>query len=445
MDTASLGKQTSENVLQPALTAKGAEEQSGHGSTLRSGGILPSLFLLSVVTYLDRVIISIVSPAIRGEFGIDPLHIGVIFSAFVVGYMLFQIPGGWVGDRFGHKKTLITCLILWSIFTGMTPLVGHASVTAVVGLLPGLWILRFLVGVFEAAAYPCANGIIGGCFAPSRRAFAAGVMFAGIGVGSALTPPFVAWCMVHFGWRSAFYISAVFGMVLAIALQWGVPTERSRRRVDWQRPRTPWREILTSSQIWLLTTSIFFFGYVTYVYFFWFYPYLVDIRGFSLLRGSLFTALPFVMMAIGAPLGGAVSDRLVSRIGKARARRRVAMTGLISAAVLIPCGATIANPYGAIVCLSLGAGSVYLAISGYFAAALDVFPEHGATTSGTMNTGAGLGGIVAPIITPYVAGTLGWVAALSVAGVCAFIAAILWRFIGSTGAGSSGQPEAGAE
>lgn len=404
--------------------------------------ILPYLFLLSVVTYLDRVNISIAAPSIRTEFGIDAVRMGVIFSAFVVGYMLFQIPGGWVGDRFGHKRTLIWCLVLWSVFTGMTPLAGHPLLTSLIGLLPGLWILRFLVGLGEAAAYPCANGIIGDWFAPHQRGLAAGVMFAGIGVGSALTPPFVAWCVLHFGWRSAFYVCAVVGIFLAAALHFAIPSQQASQHVSRQQQTpTPWKQILTTPQVWLLVSSIFFFGYITYVYFFWFYPYLVDIRKISVLRSSLFTALPFLMMAISAPLGGAISDRLVSRLGKTRARRRVAMAGLIAAGVLIPCGATINSAYGAIACLSLGAGSVYLAISLYFATALDIFPEHGATISGTMNTGAGLGGIVAPIITPYVASKFGWVAALSLAGVFALVAAILWKFIGAAEADGPGKTQ----
>ncbi len=406
------------------------DKTTERSSTQHGNRILPFLFLLSVVTYLDRVNISIATPAIRAEFGIDAVHMGVIFSAFVVGYMLFQIPGGWLGDSLGHKRALIFSLVCWSVFTGMTPLAGHNVFSSTVGLLSGFWLLRFLVGVGEAAAYPCANGIIGDTFSLDRRAFAAGVMFAGIGVGSAITPPFVAWCMLHFGWRSAFYVAAMIGFVLAVALQFGIPSSFRPGRLQQLAP-TPWKQILSNRQVWLLVTSIFFFGYVTYVYYFWFFPYLVGVRKISLMRSSVFTALPFLMMALSAPLGGAISDRMVRAAGKQRARRRVAMTGLIAAAVLIIVGARTNNAYAAIACLSLGAGSVYLAISSYFATALDIFPQHGATISGTMNTGAGLGGVIAPIITPYVADKLGWGAALSVAGFFALFAACLWLFIGT--------------
>jgi MFS transporter, ACS family, glucarate transporter len=394
--------------------------------------VLTLLFLMSVVTYLDRVNISIASPSIISEFGIDPVQMGVVFSAFVAGYMIFQIPGGWLGDRFGHKRSLTFALCWWSLFSGVTAWAGNAHLFS---LLTGFWIARFLVGVGEAAAYPCANGIIGRVFGSHERALAAGVMFAGIGVGSAVTPPFVAWIVLNWGWRSSFYVSAAIGFVLAIFFHLGMPDDPNQTR-DTAKAEgllaTPWRQIFRSREVWLLVTSIFFFGYVTYVFFFWFYPYLVEVRKISLLRSSFFTAIPFIAMALSAPLGGKLSDGLINSLGKSVARRRVAMGGLLAAAILIPCGAIVLNPYLAIACLSLGAGAVYLAISSYFATAAEIFPAHAATVSGVMNTGAGLGGVIAPILTPWIAQQYGWVVAISSAGVFSFIAAMLWKYIGAT-------------
>lgn len=415
--------------------------------------ILTFLFLISIVTYLDRVNISIASTSIEHEFNLNRLQLGTIFSAFVVGYMLFQIPGGWIGDRIGHKKWLTLALILWSVFTGMTAWAGSGFLKFFGGVVGAFWLMRFLVGAGEAGAYPCANGIIGDWFPVQDRALAAGIMFAGIGVGSASAPPIVAWIMVHFGWRSAFSVAALIGFILALFLHLKIPERpRDQRKAQQlstdtkglaaahsldesavlrKERNTPWRLILGNSQVWILVVSIFFFGYITYVYYFWFYPYLVDIRKISLLRSSFFTAMPFLTMALTAPLGGWLSDQLIPRIGKVLARRRVAMTGLVAAGLLIPCGATIPGDALAVACLSLGAGSIYLAISAYFATALDIFPEYSATVSGTMNTGASLGGVIAPILTPWLANHFGWAYALSLAGIFSLIAALLWQFTGS--------------
>src|SRR5438105_4731261 len=112
--------------------------------------ILGLLFFLSVVTYLDRVNISIASPSVMREFGLDRVQMGIVFSAFVAGYMLFQIPGGWLGDRFGHKASLTTALLWWSAFTAVTAWVGNRSSIPIPSLLFAFSGARFLIGAGEA-------------------------------------------------------------------------------------------------------------------------------------------------------------------------------------------------------------------------------------------------------------------------------------------------------
>jgi ACS family glucarate transporter-like MFS transporter len=164
-------------------------------------------------------------------------------------------------------------------------------------------------------------------------------MFAGIGVGSAVTPPFVAWIVLNWGWRSSFYVSAAIGFVLAVFFHLGMPDDPNQTRDTAKAEAllaTPWRQIFRSREVWLLVISIFFFGYVTYVFFFWFYPYLVEVRKISLLRSSFFTAIPFIAMALSAPLGGKLSDGLINSLGKSVSRRRVAMGGLFYSIHILP-------------------------------------------------------------------------------------------------------------
>jgi ACS family glucarate transporter-like MFS transporter len=416
--------------------------------------VLGFLSLISLVTCLDRVNIAIAGPLIAREYGFDRVELGTIFSAFVLGYTLFQIPGGWLGDRFKHKKVLTLALVWWSIFTALTARAGEGSLAALVGVIAALWIVRFLIGLGEAATFPCANGLIAQWFGTKERGVAAGINFAGVGVGSALTPPFIAWLSVRYGWRTAFYVCGGIGILLAlcfdryvgdryphdgnIAQSESVATVASRQEpVANDEPflrqiaRTPWNLIFHSPQVWLLAISDFFHGYIVYIYFSWFYIYLVDVRGFSLVRGSFFAALPFLAVTIGAPLGGWMSDRLILRTGKVQARRRVAMGGLISAALLISLGATIDNAYSSIACFSLGAGSMYVALSSYWTTALEILPSHSATVSGIMNTGANLGGVLSPTVTPWIAARYGWVSALCLAAAFGVVAAILWKFIGT--------------
>jgi len=416
----------------------------GEGVTRLRWRIAVFLFLLSLVTYLDRVNISVAGTLLGKEYGFDRVQLGTIFSAFVLGYTLFQIPAGWLGDRCGHKRALTFALVWWSIFTVLTAIAGKCFLAGLVGTLAAFWLVRFLIGVGEAATFPCANGMIAEWFGRDERASVTGIMFAGVGVGTALTPPLIAWTMLHYGWPSTFYICGFIGLALATGFYLQIPARPPAIRSP-QAPELPPPEISThphsprslargvfrNPQIWFLTLGMVMFGYIVYVYYFWFYIYLVEIRGFSLLRSSFSAAVPFLTMAFCAPAGGWVSDRLIPSLGRVRARRLVAMTGLTAAACFIPAVAATRDPVSAVAFLSLGAGAVYFSVSSYFATALEVLPGHSATVVGTINAGANLGGVFSPALTPWIAARYGWVAALGIAAFLSFVAAVLWVFTGS--------------
>ncbi len=410
--------------------------------------VLSLLFLTSMVTFVDRVNISIAGGAIAEEYALDLVQLGTVFSAFVLGYTLFQMPGGWLGDRYGYTRVLAGALVWWSFFTALTAWAGGGALASVTGAMVALCVVRFLIGAGEAAAYPCAIGIIGESFAPHARALPTGVMFAGVGVGSAITPPLIALLMVRFGWRSAFYVCAPIGFLIALFLIRTLPTGSRSRRAS-HRSQTgaglpehayngagagpfggralPLRHVLRNRQLWLLTCGMFLFGYVAYVYYAWFYLYLVDVRGFSLLRGSLLGTLPFLSIAVGSMLGGWLSDHLLPRIGKAPARRRVATAGLSAAAILIPVGATVGNAYVAVGALSLASGAAFLAVTQYWTTAIEIIPERAATVGGIMNTGSNLGGVLSPIVTPWIGQRYGWAWALGLPALFSAAAALLWQ------------------
>jgi ACS family glucarate transporter-like MFS transporter len=418
--------------------------------------VLAFVFLVSVVTYLDRINISIAGDFLMREYGLSRLELGTIFGAFVLGYGLFQIPGGWCGDRFGYKRVLTIAIVWWSLSTSLTAAAGGHFLVAVFGLVPSFWIVRFLIGVGEAATYPCSIGLISQWFPEGERALASGVMLAGVGLGSAVTPPFIASIMLRWGWRSAFYVSSAIGIVLALAFLRGVtdlPRGDRRAKSDgdtmprqhvrgagFPRDQSLLWEILRDHNVWLLTISDFLNAYIAYIYFFWFYLYLVNVRGFSSLRGSYFTALPFIAMAVSSPLGGWISDRLIPVIGKTHSRRFVAIGGLVPSSLLIFWGASAESAYWAVACLALAAGFLYLSLSCYWATASEIHPGHSATLSAVMNTGANLGGTLSPILTAWISTRYGWIPALRLASLLGLVAACLWMFIG--GSPRQAEPEA---
>ncbi|HEX2055580.1 MAG TPA: MFS transporter, partial [Nitrospiraceae bacterium] len=329
--------------------------------------LLGLLFLISVVTYIDRVNISVTARQMMPAFGLDNQAIGQVFSAFVVGYALCQIPGGWLGDRWGARVVLIAALLWWSIFTGLTALAGSWPLTGLVGVTGSLLLIRFMLGVGEAVALPNFNRAVADWVPPHRRGLGIGIAIGGIGVGAAVTPPLAAWIMVNWGWQTVFYLCAALGFL--VALLWMVaardPTASGPRARQGcgsatgsvrQAVSPPWRSIGTHTTIRWLVLSYSCLGYVAYVYMSWFYLYLVNVRGFDVLRGGWFASAPFLAILVFCPFGGWLTDRLVTRRGLAKGRRSVGMVGMLLAATAIAIGSSAASPAVAIVALSLGAG-----------------------------------------------------------------------------------------
>ncbi|MCI0619281.1 MFS transporter [bacterium] len=394
--------------------------------------ILIFLFLISVITYVDRINISVAGAVIAREFRFSQMELGAIFSTFLIGYALFQIVGGWLGDKIGHKRVLAAALVWWSVFTALTAWVGTSFLAALLGIVPAICCFRFLIGAGEAAAYPCSLGLIRNWFPADERGRATGIIFSGIGVGCTITPPLVAWMMVNFEWQSAFYIAGTAGLLLAILFYIVVP-ERPVQVVATNDYKTPWRRILKNEQVWLLTLGSFFGGYVIYIFFFWFYLYLIQVRGFELLRGSFYAALPFVAMTLGSAAGGILADRWSMRVGKVSARRWVVTLGLFPAALLIYIGAFTESPYWAIAALALAAGFMSLVPGCSWAASIEIEPSRPATIIGITNTGTNLGGALSPILTSWISEHYGWGPALAVASFALLTAGFLWRFIGVEG------------
>ncbi len=406
--------------------------------------ILGLLFLISVITYIDRVNISVTAKEMMPALGLTPIQMGQVFSAFVLGYALFQIPGGWLGDRFGPRLILTAAVIWWSVFTVLTAWAASLPTAAVFGTVGSLMLIRFLIGVGEAAALPNFARTVANWFGPHERGFGMGLAIGGIGVGSALTPPLTAWLMLTYNWQTPFYVAGIAGIVIAMmwyAFATDHPEQHPRvnqaeLKIIKQNPSThreksqiPWRAFARNRSVWLMTMSYTCLGYVAYVYLSWFYLYLVNERGFDVLEGAFFAAGPFIAITILCPLGGWVSDRCCEIWGITIGRSSVGCVGMASAAALIAAGVQIAQPYTAIVLLSLGAGCLYFSVGSFWASTIDLSKNHSGTLSGIMNTGANLGGTISPTLTPWLADKFGWTVSLQVAAAFAFIGAMLWIFV----------------
>lgn len=406
------------------------------------------LLVLSAVAFLDRTNISIAGVQIGREFSIDHAHLGWVFSAFLIGYAAFQIPGGVLARRYGPRRLLAISVIWWGVFTALTAL-------APPGVRGALWILvliRFALGSGEAIMYPAASQFVERWFPIGERGKANGIIFGGVGLGSGLTPPLLTAIILRYGWRTSFWFCAVVGVLAGVV--WYVaardtPEEHrlvhageleriASGRGDIQnriaatprglqrRPSTPWKRILLSKEVLAITLSYFTYGYVAWIFFSWFYIYLAEVRGLNLKTSAVYSMMPFFAMTLGSLFGGAASDWL-TRCYSARAGRCFLPAFVLGCtAVLLVVGSRADDTKVASIVLACGAGALYLSQSCYFSVTADFAGEHAGVVSGTMNMGCQLGGAVTASLTPLIASHFGWEASFLTATVFATLGALAW-------------------
>lgn len=408
--------------------------RAGKSGTTPRWGILALLFAISAVTYMDRVNISVTARQMMPAYGLTDQDMGYVFSAFVFGYALCQIPGGRLGDRWGARVVLAYALVWWSLCTVLTAVVATLPLAGLVGTVGALVIVRFLLGVGESVALPNFNRAVADWMPPGRRGLGIGIAIGGIGIGAAITPPLASWVMVNYRWQSVFYLSALIGLVVAILWVFCSQDRRSDGMTTAQTTSVPipWRQILRSRSLWWLVASYACLGYVAYIYMSWFYLYLVNVRGIDLLRGGWLAAGPFLAILLFCPLGGWMTDKLVPTLGLRKARLSIGMLGMALAGGLIAVGAWVESQTMAIVCLSLGAGWLYFTVGAYWSVTTDLSKTHAGTLSGVMNTGANVGGVISPSLTPWLADHWGWTASLLVASGIALCGGLMWMKVDPT-------------
>ena len=408
--------------------------------------IVTFLAALSLVCYVLRMNISVASKFLLVEFGLTQIQIGQVFSSFMLGYALFQLPAGILGDRWGPRRVLTLAAIWWGTTTVLTAIIPGLLANTALGALGGLIAIRFLLGVGEAATYPVATRAIASWIPPSGRGLANAIVIAGATLGAASTPPLVSWLMVSYGWRMSFYVTGLAAFLLAI-IWWLFSSDApALRDVEASHPGIeaskftsgerngggvvaspgPWGQILRNKNIWLLSISYMFDSYLLFIFIFWLYTYLTDVRGFSLLRGGLFTSLPFVCGTIMTPIGGHLCDRLCLRFGAPRGRRIEPVVCLLLGGLFVFLGAKVSNPYIAIAVLSLSAGFIQATEGAYWSTSNDMGRNFAGAAGGMMNMFGNLGGVVSTALVPILVKHFGWLVALGSGTVTAIIAALLW-------------------
>ena len=391
------------------------------------------LFVLMMITYLDRVCFSTTASEMSAELGLSLEQIGLAGSCFVLGYVLFEIPGGWLADRFGARAMLTRIVIWWSGFTALTGISWNLS---------SLVAIRFLFGCGEAGAFPGATSAIARWFPRNELARAQSVVMFGSRIGFAMTSWIVIALMSSYGWRAVYWIFAVLG--LAWSVGWAAwyrdtpeghrsvgPDElaliREQRAASERRTRIPWGALLTSRNIWALCGMYSGYTWGLYFYIQWLPTYLRQGRGVDLPEIGPMAAAILLSGAVANLLGGWVSDRLTPRFGIRLSRRIPAVAGLLAAGIFLALAATAESDALALTCLGLSFGCAELILAITWATCLDIGGSAAGVVSGTMNSLGQIGGALAPwLIGMMVDRTGSWELPLLVSAAYYGVSALLW-------------------
>jgi len=414
--------------------------------TRRSFGrwyILVLICVMYLITYLDRVNISTAAPVISKEFGFDRITMGVIFSAFVWAYAIFQVPGGWLSDRFGARPVLATIVAYWSVMTAAT-----AAATGALSFI----VIRFLFGVGEAGAFPGATRAMQLWYPRSERGFVQGITHSASRLGAAIAPPLVVLIMTNLGWRSVFYICGAAGLVWAV--WWfisyrNLPEEHGmvnraelghirgidekgqvkEAYIEKKAASVPWGTLLKSPNMWAIMCAYFTYVYCLWIFLSWLPSYLVDFRHFTLLKVGIFASLPLFAGVIGDTVGGLATDWLLKTTGNTKfARRSVAIVGMIGCCVFIVPAALTADAYTAVYCLTAAMFFLECTIGPSWAVPMDVGGKYSGTVSGMMNMAGNIGGALSPLVFGFLVQYGNWQAPFIVAAALLVAGSAVWLF-----------------
>ncbi|MFN8210051.1 MAG: MFS transporter [Bacteroidales bacterium] len=397
--------------------------------------IVAMLCATATAGYMARVNVSTAAPLLMKEFNLSQVAMGRIFSSFLLGYALFQIPSGAFADRWGARKVLTLAAWLWVLFTILQTGVGLGVLGATAGAsITVFMIIRFLLGISASPAYPGAAQGVSRWVPPSQQGRANGIVIASIGLGSALAPPLVSNVMVHWGWRPALIISALPALIVAVIWFFIREPEKTVNEKPGNINETPDSRVakgkMSSPAFILLTISYTLQGYVGYIFVAWFYLYLVQERHFDLLSGAWISSLPWVLSIISIPLGGYISDRLAAgKMGQLNGRRIIPMIGMIGSGLLISFGAHTSSAVIAALSLAFATALVLCVEGPFWTMMMRLSGSNSGTAGGVMNMGSNLGGLISPALTPLIAVWIGWENALHVAAVLSIIAGLLWIWI----------------
>ena len=403
--------------------------------------VLLVLSVLSMITFLDRIALSSASGNIMDELHISTVQWGWILGMFTIAYAAFEIPTGWLGDKFGGKRILVRVVLWWSFFTIMT---GFSSSFMM------LLCVRFLFGMGEAGAYPNTSIVLSKWFPVLERGRAQATIWGASRLGAALTPFLVLPIQQKYNWQTSFYVLGAVGVVWTLFwIFWHQEEPTSCKSISKEelehilttRDLPLNKEKTAKISVWsgFKSTNLWFLllMYVCYAvgaYFFqsWFHTYLEKGRHIAKAQLIWASSIPYLLAAIGCFTGGWLSDIACLRWGKKWGRRIVPMVGLFVAGLCIIGAALIDDNLTAIIALGIGMAFMDLTAPVAWAVAMDLGGDKSGTISGSMNSAGLTGAYLSTVFFGYLAATYGYYLPVLYIGIIVFIGGFVWLKIDAT-------------
>lgn len=413
--------------------------------------ILAMLFVITTINYADRATISIAAPGIRKELGLDAVQMGFVFSAFAWSYVIAQLPGGWLLDRFGSKITYFFSIFLWSVFTMLTGAAGFVAGGAAVTLL---FTLRLLVGAAEAPSFPGNSRIASAWFPTNERGLAAAIFNSAQYFATVLFAPIMGWLVHSYGWHSVFYVMGGLGIVMAFVwlkviyapkdhpsvsqselkyIQEGgalVDLDGAQKAPAQVNTFAAIKELLGNRMLLGVYIGQYCITTLTYFFLTWFPVYLVQERHMTILKAGFVASLPAIAGFIGGVSGGWLSDRLAKRGYSLSVSRKVPIVlGMLMSMSMIACN-YIETDMLVVAVMSLAFFGKGVGALGW-AVVSDTSPKEAGGLSGALfNTFGNTAGITTPIVIGYIVqGTGSFSGALVYVGANAALAIACYLFI----------------
>jgi MFS transporter, ACS family, glucarate transporter len=401
--------------------------------------IFSFLFGFGFVAYIQQKTITVAAVPMMPALGLSQSQISYIMQAFVLGYAIFQLPGGIIGQRLGARMTFVIIGIAAFLATLAMPLVPEFFQGA--ALIAALFGVQLVLGLSQGAIFPISAGVFEAWFPAKRWALVQGLQTAGLGLGAAVTPPLIVYLMGRLGWQRGLAWASLPAVALIALWAWygrNTPREhpaisaRELAEIGSQPPThssVSVKQLLTLAadrNVMLLFISYMSMNYTFYLLSNWVVLYLVQERHFSLLESGWLAMAPPLAAALGAGVGGAITGALAQRFGSLWGYRILPLVALIAGAVLLLVAVNASNPYLAVAALASCFGAVELTEGAYWGAGMAVGRGDTMAVCGIMNTGGNLGGIIGIPIVGYFSGLHAWNTAFFIGVGFAIVSALAW-------------------